>query len=168
MSTKITIMKNKIIILMAALALLSCKKDVTIEETTVEQTAPELNSVPDKQCFLKVEESKADAQGNIIRDSVMFEIERKGDSISGTFNWKPQEKDQKLSTFKGVITGTEANAIAIAKGEGVTNKEELIFTVKDNTVSIKYGEMVKGNDGVYKYKDSNTATVQVLQRVDCK
>ena len=161
-------MKNRIIILIAAVVMVSCKKDVTVEETTVEQSAPELNSVPDKQCYLKVEESKPDADGKVIRDSIIFEMERKGDSVSGTFNWKPEEKDQKISTFKGVITGTQANTIAIAKGEGITNKEELIFTVKDNTVSIKYGEMVKGNDGIYKYKDTNTATVEVLQKVDCK
>ena len=161
-------MKNKLILLMTALALLSCKKDVTVEETTVEQTAPELNSVPDKQCYLKVEESKPDAQGKVIRDSIMFEVERKGDSVSGVFNWKPEEKDKKLSTFKGVITGTEANAIAIATGEGVTNKEELIFTLKDNTVSIKYGEMAKGDDAVWHYKNPKATTVQVLQKVDCK
>ena len=161
-------MKNRIIILIAAVVMVSCKKDVTVEETTVEQSAPELNSVPDKQCYLKVEESKPDADGKVIRESIIFEMERKGDSVSGTFNWKPEEKDQKINTFKGVITGTQANTIAIAKGEGITNKEELIFTVKDNTVSIKYGEMVKGNDGIYKYKDTNTATVEVLQKVDCK
>jgi hypothetical protein len=161
-------MRNKIILLVAATAMLSCKKDITVEETTVEQAAPELNTIPEKQCFLKVQESTADAQGNVIRDSIMFEVERKGDSIYGKLDWKPQEKDRKLSTFTGLIKGTEAKAIAIAKGEGVTNKEELHFTLKGNTVSIKYGKMVKGNDDVYKYKDANATTVEVLQKIDCK
>jgi len=161
-------MRNKIILLLAAIAILSCKKDITVEETIVEQPAPELNTIPDKQCFLKVQESTADAQGNVIRDSIMFEVERKGDSVYGKLDWKPQEKDRKQSTFTGLIKGTEARAIAIAKGEGVTNKEELHFTLKGNTVSIKYGEMVKDNDDVYKYKDASATSVEVLQKIDCK
>ena len=161
-------MKNKILLVIAALAMLSCKKEPTIEETTVEQTATELQTLPEKQCFLKVTESKPDSSGKVIRDSIIFEMERKGDSVIGILNFKPEEKDRKLSTYKGIITGETANAIAVTKAEGSTNNEELVFKVKDNTVSIQYGEMAEGKNGLWQYKDKTATSFEVLQKVDCK
>jgi len=161
-------MKNKIILLALGFAIVSChnKKEV-IQETTVEATAPKPETIAGKQCFLKVTENKADAS-NIMHDSLALSFETKGDSIYGTFKWLPSEKDKKTGPFKGTLTGTTANVILEAQAEGTTNKEELIFELADKQASVKFGEMTQGKDGIWHYKDVNTASAEVLQKTACK
>ncbi|MFL9844043.1 hypothetical protein [Flavobacterium rhizosphaerae] len=120
-----------------------------------------------KQCYLNVTEAAAGHNNESIRDSIIFEIEHYGDSVKGIFNWKPYEKDKKLSSFKGVLKDTIGTAIANSKAEGMEYKEELDFILKDSTVTIFYGEKVEKSNGIWSYKDKNNTSVQVLKRVDC-
>ncbi|QEE50760.1 hypothetical protein FUA48_14590 [Flavobacterium alkalisoli] len=143
-------------------------EEVVVPEEKAEKNVTETPSY-EKMCFLKVTESKAEYNENrVIRDSIVFELEREGDSISGTFNWLPFEKDKKLSTFKGTLSGNTGNAIADYSAEGMNYKEELVFTLGENQVSIIYGEMIEGEDGIWKYKNKEAASTQTLSKVDCK
>ena len=154
----------------ATLMFASCKDkatDTVTEETTVEETAPQPADITEKQCFLQVTENKADLK-HVIRDSIVFEMERKGDSIWGIFHWKPQEKDKKIASYKGTISGTTGTVVANSQGEGMNYNEEVIFTLTDSAVAIKYGEMAEGKDGIWHYKDKNNTSEQVLTKVECK
>jgi hypothetical protein len=156
----------------ATLLLASCKDkpaDTVTEETTVEETAPQPADITEKQCFLQVTEGKAEyANNKTLHDSIIFEMERKGDSIWGIFHWKPQEKDKKIASYKGTISGTTGTVIANSHAEGMNYNEEVIFTLTDSAVAIKYGEMAEGKDGIWHYKDKNNTSEQVLTKVECK
>jgi hypothetical protein len=47
-------------------------------------------------------------------------------------------------------------------------EEELIFTIEENTASVKFGEMMEADNGVWKYKNINKSSVEVLNKIDCK
>jgi uncharacterized lipoprotein YajG len=154
-------MKNKLMILAAAALLFSCQKKeekTVIEETTIEAEAPAATTPAEEQtCYLSV----------ISKDSIVLNITKKGDSISGTFKWLPAEKDKKISQFKGVLNGNTVTAIGSASAEGTTNKEELIFTLDGGQAKVKFGEMAQGKNGIWVYKDKAATSEQVLNKVDC-
>jgi hypothetical protein len=161
------IMKNKIIILAASLALLSCKKEekTVIEQTTVEETAP-TPALAGKQCYLEVTESQN--EGKTTNDSLMLNFERNGDSITGEFKWLPYYKDKKTGMFTGTVNGTTATTVLTAHGEGLTNKEEFIFDIAADKVVVKMGEMAEGKEGKWMYKDKQKASGTDIPKTDCK
>ena len=160
-------MKNKLILLAAGLTLFSCQKkentDTVIEQTTVEQTAPD---VVTKQCYMQVTEIKEG--GKTVNDSILLNIETKGDSITGTFKWLPYYKDKKTGDFKGTVKNNIANTILSAKGEGTTNLEEFVIIFDANNASIKMGEMAEGPDGIWHYKDKAATSENAIPKVECK
>lgn len=161
------VMKTIIIPIIAlVLSLASCKgRNAADERVTLEDAVPQPEAVDGYQCFMDVSEFKDPAQEYTVRDTMMFEMNRKGDSISGSFLMKPQEKDKKSYVYKGVLTGNKANVIADASAEGQTVKEELFFTITDSAVAIKLGEMQQKKDGIWYYKDKNKAGQVVLNRI---
>ena len=153
-------MKTKAILLFAGLlGLASCKeesKDTTKQVVEENVVAPPVPTGP--ECFLNVTG----------RDSIIFQMERKGDSVTGVFNWKPYEKDIKLSNFKGTLINGKGKAIAQVSAEGMNNSEELEFTLhENNTLSVKFGEMEQRPDGIWYYKSETRTSEQTLSKVDC-
>ncbi len=160
-------MKTFAIALLAGFCLLSCKNKEENEVVT-QDTKKQPEMVTDKICFLKVTSSSPEYnKDRMVRDSIVFEMERKGDSVFGVLNWKPYEKDKKFSTYKGTMQGNKGTAIAKSMGEGMDYKEELKFTINDDKASIQYGEMVQADNGVWIYKEGAETTVQVLDKVPC-
>ena len=165
-------MKTKIITVFAAAAFITAgckdKPETVVEETTVEEAAPQPEEAVGEQCFLQVTEGKAEGN-NTIRDSIIFRIQQhRGDSIWGIYEYKPQEKDKKIATYKGVLEGNTGTVVANSIQEGMKFNEEVIFTLTDSAVAIKFGEMAEGKDGVWRYKDKNAAQEQVLNKTSCK
>ena len=160
-------MKNKIILFAAGLAMFSCQKKETtetvIENTTVEETAPD---VVTKQCYMAVTAIKEGTK--TVNDSIMLNIETKGDSITGTFKWLPYYKDKKTGEFKGTVKNNIANTILSAKAEGTTNLEEFIIVFDATHASIKMGEMAEGTDGIWHYKDKAATSENSIPKVECK
>ena len=159
-------MKNTIALL-AALSLLSCKKEdkTVIEQTTVEETAPTPETIAELQCYLAVTESQN--EGKASNDTLMLNYERKGDSIYGEFKWLPYYKDKKTGTFAGTVKNNTAHTVLIARGEGMTNKEEFIFDIATDKVSVKMGEMAESKDGVWMYKDIKATSDNAIAKTDC-
>lgn len=148
-------------LLAAAALLISCQEKTVIKETVKEETIVEKHNAEiqdGKVCFLKV----------ISRDSISIDAERKGDSISGVFKWNPYEKDSKTINFKGRLVGNAVTAIGTTSAEGMTYQEELIFSLTDTTASVKFGEMIEGDNGVWMYKSKSTSSEEVLLKINCK
>jgi len=153
-------MKNELILLAAGILMFSCQKKeekTVIEDTTVEAEAP-VAEAPEQMCFLNV----------VSKDSIILNVTKSGDSVIGTFKWLPVEKDKKITQFKGIISGNTVTAIGEASAEGMTNKEEFIFTIDGGQAKVKFGEMAESSDGVWRYKNKNATSDQVLNKVDCK
>ncbi|MXN90268.1 hypothetical protein GR160_03435 [Flavobacterium sp. Sd200] len=158
-------------IILSAIVLLiatACKKTVdaetVIEETSVEKTTPLESS--GSQCYLTVAESVENDK--VVNDTLSLNFERTGDSITGEFKWLPFYKDKKTGTFKGVVTNNIANTILIAQAEGVNNKEEFIFEIKPDRVLVKMGEMKEGENGLWQYKNSVSASDVAIAISGCK
>lgn len=146
-----------------ALAIVSCQKtkteEITITETdTIVKTDTPEPVVADKQCFLSVTG----------KDSIVFEMERKGDSVSGIFNVLPYEKDKRISTYKGVLSGNEGNALGTYSGEGMTNVEELHFKLDGDKVIVDFGQTEQGKDGIWRYKKGEKRYEHIIPKADCK
>lgn len=101
--------------LLAGISLTACKEEKKNEDNkkkTTEATAQE-EATSEESCYLKVSEFSPEYnKDRIINGSIVLKFERTGDSIYGELNWLPYEKDKKYSTFKGVINGNKAAAIA--------------------------------------------------------
>lgn len=96
--------------------------------------------------------------------------------INGEFRNLPAEKDSKVGSIEGAITGALDPQIMGRKevvwwnsfAEGMNVKEELAITWGDGSASVGYGEMVDRGDGVYVYKDKTKIYYQEqMNQMDC-
>ncbi|GGB66572.1 hypothetical protein GCM10007424_03180 [Flavobacterium suaedae] len=164
-------MKKIAFILLAGICFTACKEEKKNEEDKMgtPETVTHEEVMSEKSCYLKVSEFSPEYnKDRIINDSIVLQFERTGDSIYGELNWLPYEKDSKYTTFKGIVNGNKASTIAHSIAEGDDYKEELNFTLEGDKAKVMYGEMVEGDNGVWKYKDVNTTSEQVLEKVPCE
>lgn len=163
-------MKKIALIVLAGICFTACKEEKKNEEDKMEttQATTQEEAMSEESCYLQVSEFSPEYnKDRIINDSIVLKFERTGDSIYGELNWLPYEKDKKYSTFKGVMKGNKATAVAHSTAEGDDYKEELNFTVEGDKAKVMYGEMVEGDNGIWKYKDVNATSAQVLEKVPC-
>jgi len=148
-----------------SLLTISCQKkeektetDTVTTEIKTETEKPSETITDGKMCFLQI----------VSKDTISLTIDKKGNDITGTYKSVPYEKDRRTITFEGSLNGDTVTAVGTAMGEGQTQKEEIIFTLENNQAGIKFGEMIQGDDGVYRYKNKNTATPLYVQKTECK
>lgn len=152
-------MRTTAIIAIIALATVSCRK-TKVQETTISisDTISQTKMAPDKQCFLSVTG----------KDSIVFEMERKGDSVSGIFNVLPYEKDKRISTYRGILNGNSGTALGKYSAEGINYTEELHFTLSGDKVTIDFGPTEQSADGIWRYKKNQKRYEHILPKVNCK
>ena len=151
-------MKNIIVILILNLTLFSSCKQKEEQVITNNTTEIPVEAVNEKLCFLSVTS----------RDSIILNVTRNENNITGIFNILPYEKDKKISTFEGTITGNTANVMGKYRAEGMEYEEELVFTIENNKASVKFGEMIEAENGVWKYRDIAKTSATILDKVNCK
>ena len=160
---------KKIIICLSALSLVACKdkeQNETISDSSNNSVTSE--NVTEKHCFLQVSPYSPEYnKDRVVADSIVFEYEKKGDSVYGILSWLPYEKDTKRSTFRGVLKDGKGTAIAETMAEGMDYTEELHLTVEDNSAKITYGAMQQDKEGIWRYEDESKTSEQVLEKVDC-
>lgn len=156
-------MKSNILLIASALALFaSCQKkeektETVIEETKIETPVKEELAENVEMCFSQI----------VNKDTLMLTVVKNGEDISGTYKSVPFEKDKKTTIFKGHIVGNTVTAVGTAMAEGQTSREEIIFTLENNKAGVKFGEMIEGDDGVYRYKNLKSATSLYINKADC-
>lgn len=96
------------------------------------------------------------------------------DNVTGEVKNLPAEKDSKVGEFNAVIVAKDnTNHENIATGwwdavaEGTTVREELTVSFGPDDIRIFYGEMEDRGDGVYMYKDRQSASMVVIPKIDC-
>ncbi|MDV6167276.1 hypothetical protein R1T16_02495 [Flavobacterium sp. DG1-102-2] len=142
----------------------SCQKkeEKTESESVIKEVITETAKTPElpesgKMCFLQI----------VSKDTLSLTIDKNGDNVKGTYRSVPYEKDKRTIVFEGNLNGNTVTAVGSAMGEGQTQKEEIIFTLENNQAGIKFGEMIQGDDGVYRYKNKNSATPLYINKVEC-
>lgn len=101
-------------------------------------------------------------------DRTLMRITETNGRVTGDFRMLPAEKDSKSGTFDGTSTGGIATLIWHTQGEGMTADEELLIKYNEMSAQAAFGEMIRGANGVYVYKDKSRAVYQTLiPATDC-
>lgn len=136
-------MRNTILVLIAVLSLNSCKKE---KKATMQKNAMQNESflTNGKHCFYsKIEDN------NLILDATI-----KNDSITGNYDYIPKNGKPNKGIFVGTLEGNIANTICEFTQNDKKIKEELIFKISKDKVSILGGEKEEKN-GVWRFQNKN-------------
>ncbi len=98
-----------------------------------------------------------------------------GENVTGSFDWKPAEKDKKTGPFSGKILAVDKmsmsrtlDVIWNASAEGKTAPEQLKIVMGEGNAAPGFGEMKMRNDGVYVYADPSKIVYEpTLSDVGC-
>ena len=91
-----------------------------------------------------------------------------GNTIRGTYDWVPWEKDGAHGTFSGTRDKELIHVIYDYVIEGSSQKEEKIFKMAGSGLEEGEGELQDSPDGVLRLKDPAKVTFKPLTRVPCK
>ncbi len=113
----------------------------------------------DTYCFSK----------NLNKDITDVTLTIYGDTVTGTMNWIPWEKDSARGTLAGTLLPSgEMHLLYDYMIEGSHQTEEKIMKIEDGTLFIKHGELTDPKyDGHLIYKDASTAVYnEVLEKCE--
>ncbi len=105
------------------------------------------------------------------RDTTFVSLTIYGDTINGTMNWIPYQKDGARGTLAGRKNSHgEFELLYNYMIEGNNQTETKVMKAEGNKLMIKVGELLDpNNDGHLIYKDVNTSTYKdTLSKLDCK
>ncbi len=140
-------MRFLIFLLVLTLIFSSCKKENKNEPTNKETTEnKQENEVVSngKHCFYsKIEEN-----------SLELNAEINNNNITGNYNYYPQKGNANKGVFTGTLEGNIAHTVCEFTQNGKKIKEELIFRITKDKVSILGGEKEE-KDGIWRFKDAS-------------
>lgn len=156
-------MKRMFLVLAVPFIMTACNnaaEEVTTKTDTVVENSVTENSikVPGKICF----------QSILQRDTISIELFIKDSTVSGNLFYNMFEKDDNKGTFSGAISGDIIKADYTFLSEGTTSVREVMFRLKDNTLTEGFGDMEeRDNRSVFK-DPSKVQFTQVYNSIDCK
>ncbi len=163
-------MKIKVIILVLLVTILSCKKE---KKNSLEDTATTKNVVfkinDGKNCFKEIIENRTlkNKKEVVETNELVINLNVEGKNISGNFDYIPFEGKVNNGNFTGTIKGNIARTICVFDQNGNLKKEEVVFKIEENKISILGGEKEKIDD-VWKFKDiSKGFYMNEMPRIDC-
>jgi len=136
-------MRVTILFLFFTLTFISCKKEKnTTTNSTIENKENVLNQ--GKHCyFSKIENSELVLDATINKDSIV-----------GNYDYYPEKGKPNKGVFKGILNKNIANTICTFTQNDKTVKEEFVFKITNDKVSILGGEKKEIN-GVWHFTDKN-------------
>jgi hypothetical protein len=152
---KLTVMTNKLIILMLTLATLGACNDGTDSSPIVADTVAPNNT----ECYSFIKD----------KDSITLKLVLTDSLVAGNLNYSFFEKDQNAGSIEGRLTGDTIIAEYTFMSEGLQSAREVAFLRKGNNLLEGFGA-VQDINGKTVFKDRTTLvfdTVNVLQKVDC-
>jgi len=149
-------MRITTLFLLFTCSLISCKKEKKAIENTVTETK-EITLNQGKHCFFS----------KIKNNQLILEATIDNDSIFGNYDYYPEKGKPNKGNFKGVLNGNIANTVCKFTQDNKTIKEEFIFKIDKNKVSILGGEKEKIN-GVWRFVDKSKGVyMNDLPRRNC-
>lgn len=159
---------KKILTILALLVVIGLVFSLS-RESTPEVVIPTLPApeAPIAICYYRSEQTSSG-----LYDRAWIRLNFKGSNVTGEFNNYPAEKDSKVGRFEGQSMSesgtTSIKAIWNSFTEGLQAKEELIIVVSpEDGAMVTFGEMVKGANGVYVYKDTSAVVQKPIAEIDC-
>ncbi|RYY57802.1 MAG: hypothetical protein EOO09_00825 [Chitinophagaceae bacterium] len=80
------------------------------------------------------------------RDTIILQLERKGDNVTGPLSYNYFEKDRNDGTLQGVVSGELLTGFYLFKSEGVMSVRQEIFKLVNGNLVPGYGEVIQRND----------------------
>lgn len=109
-------------------------------------------------------------EGIFNKDSILLELHRSGDTISGQLQYDLFEKDRNTGTFHGLMKGDTLLAYYTFMSEGKESMRQVAFLHKDSSLYEGYGEMEEANGRMLFKKNAalNFPADRPLRKVTCK
>lgn len=121
---------------------------VVNNQTTVSESSSELPQQNQSLCFSK----------DFHKDITTVTLTLSGDTVTGTMDWVPFEKDSARGTLSGTIENGEMHLLYDYMIEGAHQTEEKIMKIQDRKLLIKHGELLDPKyNGNLIYKDVSSA-----------
>ena len=103
---------------------------VSCNNSKKEENAPEKTEVVTEEFCFRNEYPFPDSTENI--DVLKLDIQIKGDSVTGNYNWLPALKDQRNGKLVGAIKNKTINAIYTYLQEGIEAKAAITIVLEDD------------------------------------
>ncbi len=163
-------MKKIIIILVLVVGIFGVFYFWKKEKASVMSTVGQ-NNQPFDLCFAKF--GTPNAKG--FADAYTLKMTIAGSKVSGDLKFLPVEKDSKVGTFDGTVSGSDQAAMSrsvdvmwATVAEGMNTTEQLKIIFNNSSAKVGLGEMIDRGDGTYVYKDPNSIGYSLeLASTDC-
>lgn len=164
-------MKNHLILLSLFIAIISCKKESkkTITNSIVESTSNYIVK-NGKHCFISVIENKILKGKDTIleKDYLRINLEVEDKKVGGQYNFTPSNGSVNEGNFIGLIDNNIITSIYTYTQNNKIAKEEIIFKLEENQISVLGGEKEE-RDGIYYFKDKSQGVYMIqIPKVNCE
>jgi hypothetical protein len=158
-------MKFFSILIVASAVFFACNdksKQTSTEISTSDSAIPEPGmkvQIPDMSCYNYVSG----------KDTIKLKLEKFPNVVTGMLDYLFSEKDKSKGTIDGVMRGDTLVADYTFMSEGRSSVRQVVFIVKDSTVTEGYGPQEE-KDGKMVFKNINTIDFSKgskLERIQC-
>lgn len=143
-------MKKILILFLATVLVVSCKKKESKNDVTKE-TKEVIIKTPTTSLEVGCYEYNKD--GN----QILFKITEINDTVEGTISYALAEKDANTGTFSGTLTDDTLIGSYTFTSEGIVSTREIAFRVKDDQLIEGFGEL-NGTGNAFKNKNNISYT----------
>ena len=164
-------MKLKIIILTLILVSVSCKKESkkTIEETSKIEVVTPYVAENGRHCFMsEIDNKTVKGKDTIIeKDYLNVDLVINNKNVEGQYSFTPNTGKANDGKFVGTIEDNIITSIYTYKQDDKEAKEEIVFKLEKNQISLLGGEKVE-KEGVFYFKDKSKGIYMIkIPRVNC-
>ncbi len=150
--------------------LINCKKETKPSENKSEITQKTEKYVvaQGKHCFLSTIESPLIKEKDTIYETnrLLLNCIVKGNKVTGNYDYIPYKQNAIKGTFEGVLENNTVTSICNST-DNERKKEEFIFKIEKEKVSIFGGEKIK-KEGTWYFVDKNKGFyMNELPRINC-
>lgn len=112
-----------LLILSSLVFLWACGQSSSVKNQHELPEDSNIDTAPQQRCFLRVD-------GTAQQDSTFVQIQFKGDSIEGIYNWIPYEKDGRKGTLKGKRVEDTLDVVWSYVQEGISDTLHTVFILE--------------------------------------
>ncbi|MEO6584109.1 MAG: hypothetical protein ABIO05_07280 [Ferruginibacter sp.] len=151
----------KVFYLSFLLLLLACNNAGTTSTENITLTPERINTINDLQpgCYQMI----------IDKDSALFKVDIKGDSVFGNLVYNRFEKDDNTGAFTGRADSDKIIGWYRFQSEGMISVREVIFKIMGNQLAEAYGDIsAMGDTAVFKYPHAlNYEETHLYTKINC-
>lgn len=164
-------MKLKIIILVLLITTVSCKKEskkLTVDSPETEELTVYVAN-DGRHCFLsEIKNKTIKGKDTIIeKDYLNVNLIIDSNNVTGQYSFTPTSGEANKGDFVGTIKDNVITSIYTYTQKGKESKEEIIFKVERNQISLLGGEKIE-REGTFYFKDKTKGIYMIqIPKINC-